>query len=200
MGAFARRTHSQFPIPNSKLRGCRACRWCVLSTSSIRNRSVSSARRWIDAFRLSTSCELIAGCASTSCTAARASRASRSSTAMKAEYGAWIDVQLRDEAGEKGAQVRERLVALAQELADLTVALIADEPLRRVGEQELVGRFDRVAAALELGPGLVERGRSCWCTSRAARGLRLVRHLPALRIVVLEVDAAAASTRRSCPW
>src|SRR5215216_3147836 len=27
--------------------------------SSIRNRSVSSARRWIDAFRLSTSCELI---------------------------------------------------------------------------------------------------------------------------------------------
>ena len=33
-------------------------------------RSVSSARRWIDALRLSTSCELIDGCASTRRTAA----------------------------------------------------------------------------------------------------------------------------------
>ena len=53
----------------------------VFRISSIRNRSVSSARRWIDAFRLSTSCELMEGCASTSSMAARLSRASRSSTA-----------------------------------------------------------------------------------------------------------------------
>jgi D-cysteine desulfhydrase family pyridoxal phosphate-dependent enzyme len=37
-----------------------------LKISSMRKRSVSSARRWIDAFRLSTICELIAGWASTS--------------------------------------------------------------------------------------------------------------------------------------
>lgn len=35
----------------------------VLRTSPIRKRSVSSARRWLEAFRLSTNCELMEGCA-----------------------------------------------------------------------------------------------------------------------------------------
>src|SRR4029079_11997531 len=56
----------------------------ALRTSSIRNRSVSSARRWIDALRLSTSCELIEGCARSRRTAASASTASRSITCMNA--------------------------------------------------------------------------------------------------------------------
>src|SRR5688572_25680033 len=64
--------------------------------------------------------------------------------------GGRIDVQLGDEAVEEAAQVREPLVAFAEELANLAVALIAQEPLGRVGEQELVSRLDRVAAALQL--------------------------------------------------
>ena len=56
-------------------------RWVRIS--SIRNRSVRSALKWMEAFRLSTSWELMAGWASTRRTAARLSAASRSRTAMK---------------------------------------------------------------------------------------------------------------------
>jgi len=55
-----------------------------LKMSLTRNRSVSRARRWIEAFRLSTSCELIVGCARTRSMAASEFRASRSSTAKNA--------------------------------------------------------------------------------------------------------------------
>ena len=37
----------------------------VLRISPMRKRSVSSARRWLEAFRLSTNCELMDGCART---------------------------------------------------------------------------------------------------------------------------------------
>ena len=80
----------------------------------MRNRSVSSARKWIDAFRLSTNCELIAGCASTSCTAALRVERIALEHGDERRVRSWIDVQLRDEAGEERAQVRERPIALAE--------------------------------------------------------------------------------------
>ncbi len=113
----------------------------------------------------------------------------------------WIDVQLRDEAGEKRAQVRERLIALAQELADLTVALIAREPLRRIREQELVALIRSRRSALlsserassrvgDAASGLTRGSPAALCpgspSSAADRGAR--------------DRAAAGSTRRSCPW
>ena len=55
-----------------------------LRISSIRNRSVRSARRWIEALRLSMTCELMDGWARTSSTAAKLLRASRSSTVPNA--------------------------------------------------------------------------------------------------------------------
>jgi hypothetical protein len=49
----------------------------AFKASSTRKRSVRRARKWIDAFKLSTNCELIDGCAMTSRRAARVSLASR---------------------------------------------------------------------------------------------------------------------------
>ena len=54
--------------------------------SSIKNKSVSSARRWMDAFKLSINWELSEGWASTNWIAAKESPASRASTARKASY------------------------------------------------------------------------------------------------------------------
>jgi hypothetical protein len=58
----------------------------VLRISPMRKRSVSRARRWLDAFRLSMSCELIDGWARTRSMVASESCASRSSMEQKAEY------------------------------------------------------------------------------------------------------------------
>src|SRR4029077_13589472 len=58
----------------------------VLRISPTRKRSVSRARRWLDAFRLSMSCELIDGCARTRSIAASQSCASPSQVEPKAEY------------------------------------------------------------------------------------------------------------------
>lgn len=49
----------------------------AFNASSSRKRSVRSARKWIDAFKLSINCELIEGCAMTSPRAARVLLASR---------------------------------------------------------------------------------------------------------------------------
>src|SRR5688572_5995787 len=54
------------------------------SASSTMKRSVSRARKWIDAFKLSMSCELMSGRASTSRIAASATRASFSTAAKNA--------------------------------------------------------------------------------------------------------------------
>src|SRR5579872_778749 len=52
--------------------------------SSIKNKSVSKARRWIEALRLSINCEPMEGCARTNSKAIRESLASRSSTVRNA--------------------------------------------------------------------------------------------------------------------
>ena len=49
----------------------------AFNASSTRKRSVKTARKWIEAFKLSINCELIDGCAMTSLSAARVSPASR---------------------------------------------------------------------------------------------------------------------------
>jgi hypothetical protein len=81
-GSHRTRLGSRFGVVGSQRMELEVSR--DLRISPTRNRSVSNARRWTEALRLSTNCELIEGCAKTNSMAARESRVSRSSTAKNA--------------------------------------------------------------------------------------------------------------------
>ena len=102
----------------------------------MRNRSVSSARRWIDAFRLSTSCELIDGLRQ------HEANGGEGRPAVLLEHREEGVVRLRglqpfavDESGVRGCQAVEGRGRTRQQLAQLTARRVArvtrESPARR---------------------------------------------------------------------
>ena len=75
--------------------------------------------------------------------------------------GSWLcKVLLTHRVTDGIGETVERLVTLAQELADLAARrapVLVRKSLRGVGEHELVCLFDRVAARGEFGPGQIGR-------------------------------------------
>ena len=130
--------------------------FCARRASRIsvtRKRSASSARRWIDAFRLSINCEPIAGCASTSSIAAIALSASRFSTAKNASYfsaGASCSRCNRLRAAPRpGRASPPQRASNARAAACLLARVVAGHSARRIGERELVALFNCFAMLLE---------------------------------------------------
>jgi hypothetical protein len=119
-----------------------------LRISPSRNKSVRSARRWMDGFRLSTSWELMEGCARTNSAPAIESPASRSKTHKRVIFPGGLESSLLDRSRETLRQSRQSFGQAPQELANLSAgmaALIVGKSLRRVGQHELIALFDDFA-------------------------------------------------------
>ena len=175
---------------------------CPLRISSIRNRSVSSARTWIDAFRLSIICELNDGCGMTSCTAASAAACVPIEHRRNARYRSAGSSRSRSTtAPVRIRQTCERSFRTAKEHAKLARRLascLVDHTLRRIGEHELVALLNRVAASLQIEseihdstansqlpiPKVTKSGDSLGIGSRA---LALLACHPPLWVVMLEI-------------
>ena len=118
--------------------------------SSTMNTSVSSARTWIEALTLSTICELMPGCASTSRNAAcvvAASRVERLEESVERVLRAdgkrrrAVAIGLR----EPGQRRVESLQVIAK-LVAVRGALVCCQTLRRIGQHQFVAGLDRVDA------------------------------------------------------
>ena len=133
------------------------------------NTSVRSARTWIDAFKLSTICELMPGWPSTSRSAALRGRGIRFECLEEAverllgadaERRRAVAVRLR----EPGQRDVESLEMFAK-LAGVRGALVRCQTLRRVRQHHFVAALDRVGAlreALLVPPQATCRWRCPW--------------------------------------
>ena len=131
----------------------RAC-W-VSRISANKNRSASSARRCIDAFRLSISCELIAGCASTSSTAAtanlphRAPAPRRTPRSFPPAQAAPASPPLRSSASTP--RIASPPASDVRAAAALRAVLHrVAKSLRRIRKRKFVALFNRFAAFLKF--------------------------------------------------
>ena len=145
------------------------------NASSTTKRSVSNARRWIEAFRLSINCELMASRASTSRSAASAMRASASTAAKNAApvFGnAGSSAVAHADHRAQAVESRYHLVEVLAHVAPRGRAFVRLASLRRVREHELVAGLDRLDALLQI---VARRHRSTcqrfgsWCSSNSWR-------------------------------
>ena len=116
--------------------------------SSMRKRSVSNARWWMDAFRLSINCELIDGCIDTRSSAAReAGRITGKDVEKRAIALRRLRVLVLDDFREQTGQAVERLQRALEEVAQPRPRgrrAIVEVSLSRVGEEELVASLRAV--------------------------------------------------------